>query len=1729
MLSVVHGAASSRGDQWTMTARIVVALLIVTAMTCLFWRQLLGRALALLASALAKKHLQRVTINKVMLRPLQFFHVEIMTRDGWCIQISRVELDVRLRTFFSSFGQMKLVWVVIDVITIRPPAQPQVTTSPATASTPNTESADPLGIRKPLTARMGVMKFTQLQIQSLSCLVKVPVLDTSVAVHWSANDIEMAVNDISASTGILTADFIHSKSICKLQVLPVKASINDATFTESATSVFSLDGINVVVKAHYMTKHLREFHVVGQGSAPNATTTIQAALIRLIQRLQPKSQPSQAVDPSAEESTLQFILQNIPLNLHIRQEAPTNDQISWEGHIERLAWSKSLPCREIQAAIKHIKLYFSASSTIATCLTISELEGQFRQDDESEHLEGRACRVSCHSSPLIFKQFLAFRSLLRLAPKRDDATSSCRRKSFKIVSEEIQVAFDDPTTDDGCSAILSRINAEFDDDKIKRIALRMEGGKFSLIAPTKQSLSIVVLSPQVSGTIKPLVALDVDVDAIQCKLYEAVDSTSTAPNFHLQRVRGGMHETEEAMCVSNQIHQATVFFSHNAHRATLLACNALQSSWNRIKLLHSIDHEATAKPKKPLELSINATIFELNLSKMAHMPTDLHVFSAKDLTYKVQDAKKTTVVLASLCSIETNRGKLVQLQTLSVNVVKAPDSSEVMTVNVTDLKLDVEGNMTFMVFVKQVQNLFNTNIDQDLYAKPPLDLTANLTNVVVAVRLHHEERDVVLHLRGRTVHVKTTILNTLGLSPAVEAQLHEKDTCFSVEEYRSSILKVTSFDTFTTAENVDLRLVANTDNVVAIQLNSLSVAGQIHELLSASKKMPPRRLCINVRAGVQQPTVRLEKVFVALEVVPLAVRTVDDMFNTSILDENDDKVNPRYKFFGNVDVAVVDCSWSAKLTSENAICGVLRQTQVAIDKTLRLDCSIQDVSIELSTSRLLQVSHVHWAVQFILQSTIGSTDVWHAILSGSMTSHDANPTVMENKLSLEWTSLVAVCRTFLSEQLLPPKIQRVPPHQVFNALENVRISLDLRPIQLGWFEANSASLLHFETHQVGLSFSASKDPMSSNWTPQAFNVAMHSLQGFIMEDKSTRPNSFFVQAAIVDAGMTTANTFVPIQVEKLKLLWTLAIRDCIFHMVDTIHDGVSQLLDIVRGNQLRMPKETTTSLQHLPSVVEQDVTLPTSLLDLLQQGKLGHSDEQTSSTSASPNKSSKPSGDFNAQFAACQVLRKQFSVDVLDAQINATEPESKSSMILASRHIHVELGKDELFAHTMAEIQFKDMTCLVAPLDVDIGAGVLWYNPQRSAPSFLQSILNECSITCKYKMALANQATFIQVDLPTAVLSMDSNQFYQCLSVVRHVLLAPPKVPRPKANISPLTADKSIKIKKVQAAVAEELRVLSLRASTAASATALKCVAFHVGHLQCRLRTGPEDGGIDFVTISMDEAEGNHVYFDDTCTKFGLNMQWLEIQNLKPGVSSMTFEDPMAVLKPRLDESQPVKTMLSIRAESKPLPPSGAQPGVRVYEMLEVSIFPGIPYDISIQLGVDLYDLMLKFFFGNQLCLKSPTANEMKLQMANPMALFNKRELTRPPTLPTEGEDIEEDEEIAEAGTGAELFYFNYVRIGNLCLHIVCHGFVVNLNGFELELPHFVCQSKLCTWKQLLRKFEGHLAWHITKESASSGLNHVKKKFMTLNKTFKRKDKAKKDTNENMATLFGPYHHHQQE
>uniref|UniRef100_K3X0V3 FMP27 C-terminal domain-containing protein n=1 Tax=Globisporangium ultimum (strain ATCC 200006 / CBS 805.95 / DAOM BR144) TaxID=431595 RepID=K3X0V3_GLOUD len=278
------------------------------------------------------------------------------------------------------------------------------------------------------------------------------------------------------------------------------------------------------------------------------------------------------------------------------------------------------------------------------------------------------------------------------------------------------------------------------------------------------------------------------------------------------------------------------------------------------------------------------------------------------------------------------------------------------------------------------------------------------------------------------------------------------------------------------------------------------------------------------------------------------------------------------------------------------------------------------------------------------------------------------------------------------------------------------------------------------------------------------------------------------------------------------------------------------------------------------------------------------------------------------------------------------------------------------------------------------------------------------------------------------------------------------------------------------------------------------------------------------------------------------------------------------------------KGMLTVRAESGPLIRVLGQK-LRVLDVLEVSIFPEISNMIIIQLASDFYELVYKFFFeqlgpqdhhdidseqvlfgrkaggdndarghispsmrGRAATSATPSspvavtskARRKSVQMSgstnslliDPSASFvsNVSTASMPvsQSVTLDNASVDDDDSSAD---GCELFYFKYVRIGNVRLRINCNGFFVNLSDFDLDLPPYVCQSKLCTTKKLLQKFESHLKWYVTKESASSGLSHFKNKFLkwtptSSSSTTEKKDKNKKDEDSstmNAQVLFGPY------
>ncbi|KAK1938176.1 hypothetical protein P3T76_009326 [Phytophthora citrophthora] len=740
----------------------------------------------------------------------------------------------------------------------------------------------------------------------------------------------------------------------------------------------------------------------------------------------------------------------------------------------------------------------------------------------------------------------------------------------------------------------------------------------------------------------------------------------------------------------------------------------------------------------------------------------------------------------------------------------------------------------------------------------------------------------------------------------------------------------------------------------------------------------------------------------------------------------------------------------------------------------------------------------------------------------------------------------------------------------------------------------------------------------------------------------------------------------PIQVDSMRLLWTLQTRDSVFYMVSTTVDSLRLLLDAKRnagkaevqvdstergptfGQGKRSSFRSPSLVSSSPNIEREPVESPRflnrrgstrdTLLDLLQQGKLGmrQDDRESSSNSIDEeNESSRGSiGEDPGSFDVPKpmIAMKAYTVDIHDVQINVREENTRSNMLLASKHIHFEIGTDAGENNTIANLTFDNVTAHVAPIDVDISAGVLWYSqssvgsPCASASALLKQIMEECSLTTSYTHTNSTNATSTELDLSFLQLSTDRHQFYQLMNVIRHVLLAPPSVARrPKRTYTPKTNSNespqretsditvftgnsastttnsvatSTSTKKLYVLLEEELRNREIRtrgtsARSKAAMTVLKSISFKVVGMQWKLRLSPEITGADheFVGIRIQGFTGCHMYFTNHCTKLTLNLQWLEISNLNPGSSSAAFEDPTAVLKAtllldkRLESHSKVtagnqKGMLVVRAESGPVVRVHGQK-LRVLEVLEVSMFPEVSNMIVIQLAADFYELIYKFFFENisptptsqnseqvlfgrrsmyapasptaanstassgQKSSSSPFSKSRPSPTPPPQALRALRKTNSSggigadstmalagPNSPTSVSSSEEvpDESDSTATDDCELFYVKYVRVGNVRLRINCNGFFVNLSHFDLDLPQYVCQSKLCTTKKLLQKFESHLKWYITKESASSGLSQFKNKLLKWtpsSSTEAKKDKTKKQEEDtaaaNAQVLFGPY------
>lgn len=251
------------------------------------------------------------------------------------------------------------------------------------------------------------------------------------------------------------------------------------------------------------------------------------------------------------------------------------------------------------------------------------------------------------------------------------------------------------------------------------------------------------------------------------------------------------------------------------------------------------------------------------------------------------------------------------------------------------------------------------------------------------------------------------------------------------------------------------------------------------------------------------------------------------------------------------------------------------------------------------------------------------------------------------------------------------------------------------------------------------------------------------------------------------------------------------------------------------------------------------------------------------------------------------------------------------------------------------------------------------------------------------------------------------------------------------------------------------------------------------------------------------------------------------------------------------------ETMLNVRAKSHaPLTVAGLE--VHPYQFMELSIFPGANYKLTIQLTRNVMELFHAYFLtqdqagsggpggplggaddtaetkSNLLFGKSAVEQKHKAAQQGGKTSFADR-ITKSllgsassssassgsgakqpfpsPRTPAPGGgsgaagatttasavsasgSAPASAAAASAGAQAEpVVYMKYVRFGDLNIKASVSGFAIKLDGYRAAIPAFVRQGRVLTWKRLIRKFEKHVAWSVTTSAASSMVGGGKSK-----------------------------------
>ena len=237
--------------------------------------------------------------------------------------------------------------------------------------------------------------------------------------------------------------------------------------------------------------------------------------------------------------------------------------------------------------------------------------------------------------------------------------------------------------------------------------------------------------------------------------------------------------------------------------------------------------------------------------------------------------------------------------------------------------------------------------------------------------------------------------------------------------------------------------------------------------------------------------------------------------------------------------------------------------------------------------------------------------------------------------------------------------------------------------------------------------------------------------------------------------------------------------------------------------------------------------------------------------------------------------------------------------------------------------------------------------------------------------------------------------------------------------------------------------------------------------------------------IGIKGINGKHTFYEDTSTAVNIAIKTLYIVDMKPcALAAINFEDSTMVLKPfLLDRKQQSEQFLEIICETAPIAKTEKKKRkkefeVKVYNRLEVSIFPGSRYNLCIQLTARIANSLSNFFFGEvESNIESTDMDDTALLFGEATAARNSSNKMKKKAISNDI-DILEVEEDTDAVTAADddYIYFKRVRMGEISLKISLQGYpIVKLDGFQIKVGPYSRTSRLSTWSNLASSIVAHI------------------------------------------------------